>query len=92
LPGRTRHPTALPEAEVRERLRVEACAAVDQAGAAVICLGCAGMAGLDEAIHQATGVPVVDSVRAAVARVDSLVRTGLRTSKRSRYAPIDGVP
>jgi allantoin racemase len=83
---------SLPEAEVRERLRVEACAAVEQDGAEVICLGCAGMAGLDQAIHQATGVPVVDGVRAALMLVCGLVRTGLHTSKRRRYAPVEAVP
>ncbi len=83
---------SLPEAEVRERLRAEACAAVEQDGAEVICLGCAGMAGLDEAIHQATGAPVVDGVRAAMLLVWGLVRTGLRTSKRRRYAPVEAIP
>ena len=77
-------------------------------GAQLVCLGCAGMASLDEAIHPATGVPVVDGVRVrrlgqrlalpvlprhpvAVMRVRGLVRTGLRTSTRRRYAPLDEV-
>ncbi|MCF5038710.1 Asp/Glu/hydantoin racemase, partial [Pseudomonas lactis] len=44
--------------------------------AEVICLGCGGMAGLDEQIRQRTGVPVVDGVTAAVMVVESLVRLG----------------
>ena len=49
--------------------------------AEVICLGCGGMAGLDEQIRQRTGVPVVDGVTAAVTIAESLVRLGLSTSK-----------
>ncbi|WP_144174378.1 aspartate/glutamate racemase family protein [Pseudomonas sp. Kh13] len=54
--------------------------------AEVICLGCGGMAGLDEQIRQRTGVPVVDGVSAAVTIAESLVRMGLRTSKVRTYA------
>ncbi|MHA6619343.1 aspartate/glutamate racemase family protein [Pseudonocardia sp. DLS-67] len=55
--------------------------------AEVICLGCGGMAGLDEAVRRATGVPVVDGVTAAVKLVESLVGLGLSTSKIRTYAP-----
>jgi allantoin racemase len=79
----------LPAELVRERLCAAAYEALEQDGAEVICLGCAGMAGLDEAMRQATGVPVVDGVRAAVALLTGLVRTGARTSKRRLYRPID---
>ncbi|WP_017905689.1 aspartate/glutamate racemase family protein [Pseudomonas asplenii] len=54
--------------------------------AEVICLGCGGMAGLDEQIRQRTGVPVVDGVTAAVTIAESLVRLGLSTSKVRTYA------
>ncbi|WP_339531508.1 aspartate/glutamate racemase family protein [Pseudomonas mucidolens] len=54
--------------------------------AEVICLGCGGMAGLDEEIRQRTGVPVVDGVTAAVTLAESLVRLGLSTSKVRTYA------
>jgi len=54
--------------------------------AEVICLGCGGMAGLDEQIRQRTGVPVVDGVSAAVSIAESLVRMGLSTSKVRTYA------
>ena len=54
--------------------------------AEVICLGCGGMAGLDERIRQRTGVPVVDGVTAAVMVAESLVRLGLSTSKVRTYA------
>ena len=54
--------------------------------AEVICLGCGGMAGLNEQIRQRTGVPVVDGVTAAVMVAESLVRLGLSTSKVRTYA------
>ncbi|MGO3986475.1 aspartate/glutamate racemase family protein [Pseudomonas sp. SAS7] len=60
--------------------------AVHDDKAEVICLGCGGMAGLDEQIRQRTGVPVVDGVSAAVTIAESLVRMGLSTSKVRTYA------
>jgi allantoin racemase len=63
--------------------------AVDADHAEVICLGCAGMAGLETAITSALGVPVVDGVGAAVRMAESLVGLGMRTSKVSTYAPPD---
>jgi allantoin racemase len=65
---------------------------VEEDGAEVICLGCAGMAGLEEALRESTGVPVIDGVPAAVVLVQSLVSTGARTSKRNLYRPVDPRP
>ncbi|HLQ56357.1 MAG TPA: aspartate/glutamate racemase family protein [Streptosporangiaceae bacterium] len=67
----------------------EARAAVENDHAEVICLGCAGMAGLEEAITTELGVPVIDGVGAAVRLAEALVGLGLRTSKVSTYAPPD---
>lgn len=61
--------------------------AVEKDKAEVICLGCGGMAELEEQVRQATGVPIVDGVRAAVTIAESLVRMGLSTSKVRTYAP-----
>lgn len=61
--------------------------AVEQDKAEVICLGCGGMAELEEEVRTATGVPIVDGVRAAVTIAESLVRMGLSTSKVRAYAP-----
>src|SRR6195952_199009 len=44
----------------------EAARAVSEDGADVICLGCAGMAGVAEAISRKVGVPAVDGVAAAI--------------------------
>ncbi|PKZ65285.1 Asp/Glu/hydantoin racemase [Gordonia terrae] len=55
--------------------------------AEVICLGCGGMAELEEQVREATGVPIVDGVRSAVTIAEGLVRMGLSTSKVRTYAP-----
>ncbi|GAA4962433.1 aspartate/glutamate racemase family protein [Actinoplanes utahensis] len=60
--------------------------APDHDGSDVIVLGCAGMAGLCAEVSAALGVPVVDGVSAATLLVQSLVTSGLRTSKRDEYA------
>lgn len=65
----------------------EAKRAVQEDRAEVICLGCGGMAGLDAAVREATGVPVVDGVTAAVKLAESLLALGLSTSKIRTYAP-----
>ena len=65
----------------------EARKAVEIDHAEVICLGCGGMAGLDEAITTELGVPVIDGVGAAVKLAEALVGLGLKTSKISTYAP-----
>lgn len=69
-----------------EAIVAESVRAVQQDRAEVICLGCGGMAGLDAAVRQETGVPVVDGVAAAVTVAESLVRLGLTTSKVRTYA------
>ncbi|WES63109.1 aspartate/glutamate racemase family protein [Microbacter sp. GSS18] len=56
-------------------------------GADAIVLGCAGMAGLDVALEQRVGVPVIDGVQAAIGLSETLVRMGKSTSKVGPYAP-----
>jgi len=82
----------LPPEQVRARLCDEARLAVKQDGADVICLGCAGMAGLEEDVATATGVPVIDGVRAATIMLRGLVEAGARTSKRDLYRPVEPRP
>lgn len=65
----------------------EAARAVTEDGADVICLGCAGMAGVTEAISAEVGVPAVDGVGAAVALAQAVVDLGLQTSKAGVYGP-----
>ncbi|WP_405918205.1 aspartate/glutamate racemase family protein [Streptomyces sp. NBC_00728] len=64
----------------------EARRAVEDDRAEVICLGCGGMAGLDTAITEALGVPVVDPVAAGIRLAEALVGLRLSTSKVSTYA------
>lgn len=65
----------------------EAARAVAHDGADVICLGCAGMAGVTAAISAKVGVPAVDGVAAAVGLAQAVVGLGLSTSKAGVYAP-----
>ncbi|CAM02663.1 allantoin racemase [Saccharopolyspora erythraea NRRL 2338] len=69
------------------RIAEQAVQAVDVDRADVICLGCAGMAGLAEHVEEATSVPVVDGVTAAVGLAETLVRLGLRSSPSAYPAP-----
>lgn len=75
-----------PEAAV-EAITAAAVRAVQEDHAEVICLGCGGMAELNERVAARTGVPIVDGVAAAVTIAESLVRLGLTTSKVRTYAP-----
>ncbi|CAM3688985.1 MULTISPECIES: aspartate/glutamate racemase family protein [Tsukamurella] len=70
-----------------EAIVAQAREAVERDHAEVICLGCGGMAELEEKVSAATGVPIVDGVRAAVTIAEGLVRMGLTTSKVRTYAP-----
>jgi allantoin racemase len=65
----------------------EAAKAVTEDGADVICLGCAGMAGVTAAITAKLGVPAVDGVAAAVALAQAVVGLGLAANKAGVYAP-----
>lgn len=65
----------------------EAARAVAEDGADVICLGCAGMAGVTAAISNKIGVPAIDGVAAAVALAQAVVGLGLSTSKVGVLAP-----
>ncbi len=64
----------------------EALKAVQNDQAEVICLGCGGLAGLDQAVAEKVGVPVIDGVSAAVGLAETLVGLGLSTSKIGTYA------
>ncbi|WP_328293106.1 aspartate/glutamate racemase family protein [Kineococcus sp. NBC_00420] len=60
---------------------------VEEDGAEVVLLGCAGMSGVHETVTAALAVPVVDGVAAGARLAESLVALGLSTSKVRSYAP-----
>ncbi|MGW6903986.1 MULTISPECIES: aspartate/glutamate racemase family protein [unclassified Streptomyces] len=77
------------ELESGERTESAFLAAAERArdaGAEVLVLGCAGMTGLQRAVGEKLGVPVVDGVAAAVKLAESLVGLGLTTSRVGGYA------
>jgi allantoin racemase len=59
--------------------------AISQDHAEAICLGCAGMSGLDRQLEAALGVPVIDAVAAAVKLAESLIGLQKFTSKAMTY-------
>ena len=65
--------------------------AANDGGADAIVLGCSGFAGVDTALEELLGVPVIDPAAAAVVMCKSLVRLRKRTSKNGPYArlPVD---
>ena len=60
--------------------------AIETDGAEVICLGCAGMAGLDKQLEESLGAPVIDGVVGALKLLEGMLSYGLHTSKRLAYA------
>lgn len=60
--------------------------AIEADGAEVICLGCAGMTGLDKKLETDLGLPVVDGVISALKFLEGMDGYGMRTSKRLAYA------
>jgi len=69
-----------------ELIMEEARLAMEEDGAEVICLGCAGMAGWDKRLERDLGIPVVDGVVAALMLLEGMVGYGIRTSKFRTYA------
>lgn len=72
--------------EVQGFIEAGARKAVEEDGAEVICLGCAGMTGLDKHLEAAVGVPVLDGVVCALKMIEGMLAYGVRTSKVRAYA------
>ena len=88
--------SASPE-ETYQMILKTARLAIDEDDAEVICLGCAGMAGLDKKLERELGVPVLDGVVCALKLLEGLVGYGVCNSKRRAYVqpgykPIIGLP
>ena len=61
--------------------------AVQEDGAEVIVLGCAGLTGLDKKLQEKLGIPVLDGVICALIIARGLVKYGVSTSKKRRFNP-----
>jgi allantoin racemase len=72
--------------ETYQMIRNASRRAMEEDGAEVICLGCAGMAGLDKKLEAELPIPVVDGVVAALKLMEGLVGYGVHTSKRLAYS------
>ena len=71
---------------VEKAIEREALAAVKEDGAEVICLGCAGMSGLDKELQQKLGVPVLDGVVCALKLLELFYQYGVTHSKTVTYS------
>ena len=75
-----------PGSDARMTIEREIERALAEDGAEAIVLGCAGMTDLAHDLERKAGVPVLDGVACAVSLAESMIRLGLRTSKRLTYA------
>ena len=81
----------VPETEAdptRTKARILAVAreAIEQDGAEVVVLGCAGMVGYAEDVERELGIVVLDPTTIAFKVAEALVDAGIRHSKRGLYA------
>ena len=68
------------------QLSEEVLKIVEEDGAEVVVLGCAGLCGYDEALEELVGVPVLDPVTVTVKFAEMMVQTGLTHSKKRKFA------
>ena len=67
-------------------LKEEILKIVEQDGAEVIILGCAGLCGYDEELQELVNLPVIDPVTVTVKMAEMMVETGLSHSKKRKFA------
>ena len=68
------------------QLKDEILEIVENDGAEVVVLGCAGLCGYDEALQELVGLPVLDPVTVTVKVAEMMVETGLCQSKKRKFA------
>ncbi len=73
-------------AEKVEKEIIEAARRALDAGAEVLCLGCAGMSGIREKLENKLSVPVIDSCEAGFWELYALCKMSLSTSRYCMYA------
>lgn len=79
------------EAQIKDSYLQAARKALNEDGAEVIVLGCAGMTDLDKFLERKTGVPVLDGVVCALVIAAGLARYGVSTSKIRRFRENSGL-
>lgn len=62
--------------------------AVEEDGAEVLIMTCAGLAGLHLALQEKLGVPVLEGISCAVRLAEMLIDLNLKTSRRHQYQPL----
>lgn len=67
-------------------LKEEILKIVEEDGAEVVVLGCAGLCGYDEELQNLVGLPVLDPVTVTVKYAEMMVETGLCHSKKRKFA------
>jgi allantoin racemase len=78
--------TVVDRDRVTERLIQAGRSAIEQHGAEVLILGCAGLGDLAPRVQRALGVPVIDPNAAALKLAETLIDLGLSHSKARLYA------
>jgi len=74
------------EGKTKEAVLTEARKAIEEDGAEVIILGCAGMAGYDKDLEEKLGVPVLDPSAVALKMAEAMVDLKLKPSKIGLFA------
>jgi len=74
------------EGKTKEAVLIEARKAIEEDGAEVIILGCAGMAGYDKELEEELGVPVLDPSAVALKMAEAMVDLKLKPSKIGYFA------
>lgn len=81
-----------PPEEIYQLILQTSRMSLEEDGAEVICLGCAGMAGLDKRLEQDLNVPVMDGVVCALKLLEGLISYGVKTSKHGAYSQPQAKP
>jgi allantoin racemase len=72
--------------ETLSQLKDEVLKIVEQDGAEVVVLGCAGLCGYDEELEKLIGIPVLDPVVVAVKLAEMFAEAGICHSKKTKFA------
>jgi allantoin racemase len=73
--------------ETKRRILEAATAAVEQDGAEVLILGCAGMTGYAREIQEKLGLAVIDPAAVTLKLAEAFAELGLMHSKIGLYSP-----